>query len=316
MPRTVWQITGGPPNRSYADLFVRHGVALLGPGDAGAWRPECRDAEFGGHTVRRFAADVRPDDAVLLRNGPTSISAVGLFAGDYQHLPQFDDVNGWDLQHARRVRWYPIPDGYNFGAPVFGASPARFAKVRRGEVVRYTERFLASPPIQWQTAPLPSLPAEEPGLAQVPERLAGLVSQAQDLARLYNEGEAFGDLPTEDEMVAHYVIPLLRALGWSVERIAVKWRDVDVSIFRALPRRPESCHFIIEAKRLGGGVEGALRQAQGYLAKLGIQRDVVVTDGIRYRLYAADLDFEPVAYANLIRLKVSATALFERMRRP
>jgi hypothetical protein len=43
---------------------------------------------------------------------------------------------------------------------------------------------------------------------------------------------------------------------------------------------------------------------------------VVRTDGIRYRLYAADRGFEPVAYANLIRLKGSALALFERMRRP
>ena len=316
MPRNVWQIAGGPTNRSYADLFVRHGVALVSPGDAGVWRPDRRDEEFGGHYVRRFAADVQPGDAVLLRSGLTSISAVGLFAGEYQYLPQFDDVNGWDLQHARRVRWYPLSGNYSFETLVFGASPARFAKVGHWEVVRYTERFLASPPMQWQTAALPPLPTEEPGLAQVPDCLAGLVSQAQDLARLYSDVETFGDLPTEDELVAHYVVPLLRALGWNVERIALKWQDVDVSLFRALPRCPEHCHLIIEAKRLGGGVEGALRQAQSYLAKLGIQRDVVVTDGIRYRLYAADRSFEPVAYANLIRLKGSALVLFERMRRP
>lgn len=316
MSRNVWQITGGPSNRSYADLFVRHGVALIGSGDAGAWHPGRRDEEFGGPYVRRFAADVQPGDVVLLRSGLTAIAAIGLFASEYLYLPQFDDVNGWDLQHARRVRWYVIPGGYDFCAPVFGAGPARFSKVSRREVVHYTERFLASPPIQWQTAPLPPLPVEEPGLAQVPERLADLISQAQDLAWLYNDSNAFGDLPTEDELVAHYVVPLLRALGWSVERIAVKWQDVDVSVFCALPRRPENCHFIIEAKRLGGGVEGALRQARHYLAKLGIQRDVIVTDGIRYRLYTADQNYEPVAYANLIRLKNSALALFERMSRP
>jgi hypothetical protein len=33
-----------------------------------------------------------------------------------------------------------------------------------------------------------------------------------------------------------------------VERIGIKWRDVDVSVFRSLPRSPENCHFIIEAK--------------------------------------------------------------------
>ncbi len=31
----VWQISGGPASRSYADVFLRHGVGLIGPGDAG-----------------------------------------------------------------------------------------------------------------------------------------------------------------------------------------------------------------------------------------------------------------------------------------
>jgi hypothetical protein len=44
--------------------------------------------------------------------------------------------------------------------------------------------------------------------------------------------------------------------------------------------------------------------------------DVVVTDGIRYRMYAARTGFEPVAYANLARLKRPAAELFTRMQRP
>lgn len=40
---------------------------------------------------------------------------------------------------------------------------------------------------------------------------------------------------------------------------------------------------MIEAKRLGAGVEGALEQVKGYVESLGVLRDVVVTDGIRYR---------------------------------
>ncbi len=46
------------------------------------------------------------------------------------------------------------------------------------------------------------------------------------------------------------------------------------------------CHLVIEAKCLGAGVEGALEQAKGYVEALGIPRDVIVTDGIRYRMYA------------------------------
>ncbi|OGK88956.1 MAG: hypothetical protein A2X50_05095 [Candidatus Rokubacteria bacterium GWF2_70_14] len=34
MSRAVWQISGGPTSRSYAEVFLKHGVALIGPGDA------------------------------------------------------------------------------------------------------------------------------------------------------------------------------------------------------------------------------------------------------------------------------------------
>jgi hypothetical protein len=137
-----------------------------------------------------------------------------------------------------------------------------------------------------------------------------------DLASLYRDQRAFGEPPAEDELVVHAVVPFLRALGWPVERIAVKWHYIDVCVFRALPRCAATCHFIIEAKRLGTGVEGALMQAKAYVTALGVARDVVVTDGIRYRMYEASRDFVPVAYANLARLKRSALALLGRMQRP
>jgi len=150
----------------------------------------------------------------------------------------------------------------------------------------------------------------------VPASLQGLVAQVHDLTSLYWDQTAFGEPPTEDELVAHAVVPFLRALGWPVERIAVKWRYIDVCVFRALPRCPDTCHFLIKAKRLGTGVEGALAQAKTYATALGVAQDVVVTDGVRYRMYDASRDFAPVAYANLARLKQSALALFGRMQRP
>src|SRR5438445_6490395 len=101
--RAVWQISSGPASRSYADMFLKHGVALIGPGDAGPWTPERADGDFEGGFVRRFASEVVAGDVVLLRAGIATIAAVGLVAGDYQYVNAFDDVNGWDLQHSRRV---------------------------------------------------------------------------------------------------------------------------------------------------------------------------------------------------------------------
>ncbi len=55
--RTLWHISGGSAGRSYVGVFLQHGVALLGPGDAGPWSPERDDADFDGPTVRRFASE-------------------------------------------------------------------------------------------------------------------------------------------------------------------------------------------------------------------------------------------------------------------
>ena len=89
-----------------------------------------------------------------------------------------------------------------------------------------------------------------------------------------------------------------------------------MSLCFARSRLPESCQFVIEAKRFGAGVEGAFDQARAYVEKLGVLRDVVVTDGVRYRLYSASEDFAPAAYANLARLKPSALKLMTTMKRP
>lgn len=314
--QAIWQLAGGPVSRSYADIFLKYGVGLIGPGDAGPWKPERDDSEFEGSFVRRFASEVKVGDIFLLRTGISTIRALGIVASEYMYLNQFDDVNGWDLQHARRVRWSELPAEYDFGGPVFGANPPRFSGVQDERVLDYVHRYINSPPTHWQSVELPPLPAEEPPLDEVPERLRGIVGEAQDLHPLLWDRERFGAHPSEDEIITHFVVPFFRALGWPPEQIAVKWRSIDVAVFRVLPRTPANCQFVIEAKRLGAGVEGALEQAKEYVETLGIQRDLVVTDGIRYRIYTCQKDYKPVAYANLVHLKKSAAEIFNRLKRP
>ena len=312
--RSVWQVAAGTHDRTYVDQFLNHGVALIGPGDPGPWGPKRSDEEFGGAFVRRFAVELCEGDILLLRTGPSTIRAVGLVAGDYEYLPQFDDVNGWDLQHCQRVRWSELPELYDFGCQVGNRS--RLSRVYSETVVEYANRFVQSSPTDWQERDLPRLPLEEARLTAPPSELEELVALVHDLVPLYWNTDAFGDWPREDELVAHYIVPFLLALGWPVERIAVKWGHVDVSVFSKLPRVPEHCHYVIEAKRLGAGIEGALNQAISYVRKFGIHCDVVVTDGVRYRMYGAARNFAPVAYANLARLRESSLELFNRMRGP
>lgn len=204
----VWQISGGPASRAYADVFLRHGVALIGHGDAGPWNPERDDDEFECGFVRRFASEVKVGDVFLLRTGLARITAMGLVAGDYIYVNAFDDVNGWDLQHARRVRWCRLTAEHAFGSAAFGANPPRCSRVWSKEVVDFAQRFLKSSPTHWQTGPLPELPAEEPPLDQVPDALQGIVAQAADLVPLLQDVQAFGEHPSEDELIAHFVVPV------------------------------------------------------------------------------------------------------------
>jgi len=302
-------------DRPYAEVLLRFGVALIGRGENGPWRPGQEESDGSGF-VRRLVEEVRVGDLILLRTSIDTVAAVGLVAGDYEYLEPFDDVNGWDLRHGRRVRWCRLPEPYRFGSRVFGANPMRCSRVQSGEAVEYARSFLASGLTHWQEATLPALPPVEVPLDDVPGELCDVVGLARDLAGLYGDEDRLGDAPSENEMIAHFVVPFLRALGWPPERIAVEWRRIDVALFDALPRSPEHCRFVIEAKRLGTGLEGARRQAEDYVTLLGVQRDVVVTDGFRYRVFDHELDFEPAAYANLARLKQPATKLFERLRRP
>ena len=59
---SIWQLGGGPASRPYADVFLKHGVGLIGPGDAGAWKPERDDDEFEGGFVRRFVSEMQVGD--------------------------------------------------------------------------------------------------------------------------------------------------------------------------------------------------------------------------------------------------------------
>jgi hypothetical protein len=299
-------------------VFLKYGVGLIGPGGSGAWERGREDDEFEGRFVRQFACEMEEGDIVILRKGLSTITAIGIVASPYLYLDQFDEVKVWDLSHARRIRWCKLPQDYTFETAVFGGNPVRCSRTWSEEVRDFAERFICSPPTQWQDAPLPALPQPEPELVSVPPQLEAIVAQVQDLGSLFWDDEKFGEHPKEDELVAHFIIPFLYAMGWPPEKIAIKWRDIDIAVFSTLPRVPENCLFVIEAKRFSEDMEAedALEQAKGYVESLATSCDIVLTDGFRYRMYSRENGFAPVAYANLSRLKQSAADLFERIKRP
>ena len=160
----VWHVNASQPGgQNFVNLFLQYGVALIGPGDPGAWpdfvAPE--NAPGSQTIVEQFAIGPDIGDTILLRAGTLSIiHAVGLVASGYKYLNQFGNVHGWDLQHARRVRWNAHQ--HSFGHRVF--FPVRFSAVQNPDVIAYANGFIQNPPIDWQNDPLPALPPNNPQL--------------------------------------------------------------------------------------------------------------------------------------------------------
>src|SRR5258707_9750544 len=107
--RTIWQISAGPASRSYVDVFLQYGVALVGPGDAGPWTPARDDGEFEGGFVRRFASELAVGDVLVLRTGLATVAAIGLVAGAHADENAFDAGDGRGPQHMRRGGRSPLP---------------------------------------------------------------------------------------------------------------------------------------------------------------------------------------------------------------
>ena len=109
--KKIWQVAAGDANRNYADFCLAWGVILIGPGAAGPW-PACQEgfnkAGISGKKIsdiRRFAEGISDNDIVVLKVGTTDVYGVGIVKGEYQHCLEFGDVDGWDLEHVRRVKW-------------------------------------------------------------------------------------------------------------------------------------------------------------------------------------------------------------------
>lgn len=324
--RNLWQVGAGDTERSYADVCLRHGVMLIGPGRLGRYTEEAY-APLGDirHSIRRFCLEARRGDVVLLRLGTGRVVAVGEIADDGADWHEaFCDVDGWDLRHIRRVRWYPN-SAADFPAKTLGGQVRSFAAVNVAAVRTWVERLAVSNAF---SSALPALPAAGAplGRSELGRRLfiEGLPSERVDrvlttlasldrIASWYtNEIKRPEGRPSEHETVAYLVMPLLFALGWSQQTAAIEWRSIDVALFDAMPASDATLACVVEAKLLTRSVFLPVGQARDYAARAGRDRctRLIVTDGIRYTIHLKrDGQFALAAYLNLLDMRDSYPAL-------
>lgn len=321
--KTIWQQAAGDTDRNYSELCLRWDVILNGPGYAGPW-PGCKKQLNDDRSSRkitdlkRFAEEMKDGDLVVLRIGTATVIGVGQIVGYYEWRDEFGDVDGWDLQHIRRVRWIwsdcNSPKTFETYALKQGDTTQ---KLNDGSVMKWiSELQVAGDALSRPLIDLPAL--EKPSDIAVAEisdflfdhgvasaSITALLNEIGELTRIAKWYQQGSINPSEHETIAYLVIPLLRALGWTPQRMAVEWNRVDVALFERLPRSDETLLIVVEAKKMDNSCLTAVSQAMDYAKdKAGCHR-LIVTDGLRYGIYtrSAMESFRLYAYLNLIRLR-------------
>ena len=319
--KNIWQQACGDTDRNYADICLKWDVILNGPGYAGPY-PECdtklRKDGWSSRKVtdlKRFAVDMKDGDIVVLRLGTTDVLGVGIIVGPYEWLEEFSDIDGWDLQHVRRVRWLWKNKTNSKTFPTYSLKQGDTTqKLSSGEVVDWLKNLkIKEDEYDRELAALPKLSDSEVNMDGISEYLFDqgvssnsietLITEIGELVRIAKWYKKFSN-PSEFETVTYLVVPLLRALGWTPQKMAIEWHNVDIALFGRLPREDKNLNIVVEAKKKGKSCLSAKSQAQSYAHGKPNCNRLIVTDGLRYGVYVKnERQFKLHAYFNLTALK-------------
>ncbi len=295
-----WQIAAGEGARDYSDVFLQYGVVLMGSGHPGSFLeyPE----NYKGHKgwerkIVALAEGIKTDDVVILKRGHGStgrIVAAGLVTGDYQWLPQFDDVEGWDIQHGRRITWFKNPD------PIYvdGLARGTISRVYKRNPRKAADSLLEGERVVASGIPQPANDISEEDLVGSlienglrPADAEAVIRAIFHVRRLASWYLANGQDLSEHEIRTFLIIPILLALGWSEQRIKIEWRHTDVSLFRDVFKKDvksASPRIIMETKRMGTGLGHAESQVERYAKDFPECDMLVASSGERYQLYTRE----------------------------
>ncbi len=312
----IWQIGSGDETRSYSDICLNYGIAMVGPGGPGdARKPET--AEFYKKTSWRdwgsYLLEIAENDYVILRRGMRRILAVGRVTKPYDYSELLSDVHGWDLNHYITVEWYTPINEINFNE---NALPqATMSRVYSEKVIqRIKKEDFRHNPSKFLLSDL-----------QIPKR----VEPEELVNTLINNGVRIGDAENiiltisriikltkwylynnpsvlEHELRTFLVIPLLISLGWSEQKIKIEYKKADIAVFKKsyYPGENHEPTMILESKTFYDGLKYARNQVQYYSQIFPDCKMLISTNGFRYVIEEkVDDSFHEKCYLNLLDLR-------------
>jgi hypothetical protein len=144
------------------------------------------------------------------------------------------------------------------------------------------------------------------------DRVLSAIERQRRLLTWYEDQGEASNRPKEHEVVAHLVLPLLLALGWSEQLLAIEWQKIDLAAFCETPTGPESCVLVCEAKEMKHGIQNVLEQAVGYVENKGLDRcrRILLTQGTRFYLCSRPENgwshaTRPSGYINVQKIRTS-----------
>ena len=242
-----------------------------------------------------LAEMVKQGDVVILKKGHGAsgrIVAVGRVSGDYEFLPQFDDVEGWDIRHGRKVDWV-MPPISKISAD--GLSRGTIKRVLRADVKETACKLLnqQQSPERPENLPPPAAKLTDDGLIEaltaegVQWRYAAAIGQViQQMRALAGWYIQHMSRISEHEVRTFLIVPLLQALGWSEKQIRIEWgvgqARADTALFSEEFTKDTKPYLVLESKRFGMGLHRVERQAIKYAGECN---RIVISTGDRYWLF-------------------------------
>jgi hypothetical protein len=313
--KPVLRVAAGVGGHDLGPEFEKYGVALVGRGESGDWREETDKSVFLNERASLAALQLASRGDLVVMNRGQNVLTAGVVAAPYSYHPEFGYIQGWDLFHCLRVCWIPRSSIQTTSRPkIRGArGTARWLGGANASVTSWARRNVKRAlDAEILTGRLPELPTSGKALAlrRVPARVRPIVARAIRLREAVRDEREWRDLPSEHETVALLVVPMLLALGWPPQNIALEWHHIDVAAFRG--SRREDCAVLVEAKRLGSGLAGARNQAFEYADRNHLDVPIITTDGDVWELHRDRLDMQP-ARAFFPVLDTTALEFFERL---
>ena len=293
-----WQVAAGEGTRDFSDLFLQYGVILMGSDNLGSFseHPENYEGKKDGRRkIVTLAKSMDCGDVVVMKKRwgtKGEIVAAGRITGSYEWFEPFDDVEGWDLRHGRKVNWF-LPDS---PIDVNGLARGTVSRVHKSQILNEADRLLED----GNEVIASEIPQSAKGVSE--EDLVGSLilnglrpADAEAVIRaIWHVRRLAGwyvprmDQISEHEIRTFLIVPILLALGWSEQRIKIEWNHTDISLFHQVFNKGAQPCAILESKRMGVGLGHAERQVQLYAKQFPDCNKLVTSTGDRYWLYEKD----------------------------